>query len=95
MVNRTCRSWRPWLTWVGHPSGSRTVSTPGRVIAGALGGQDAEAETSFRQALDVARRQQAKSWEPRTAMSLRCLWQRQGKGDDARQVLAEVYSWFT
>jgi uncharacterized protein (DUF433 family) len=28
-------------------------------------------------------------------MSLRCLWQRQGKGDDARQVLAEVYSWFT
>jgi predicted ATPase len=54
-----------------------------------------EAETCFRQALDVARRQQAKSWELRAATSLSRLWQRQGKRDAARQVLAEVYGWFT
>jgi len=57
--------------------------------------QIAEAETCFRQALDIARRQQAKSWELRAAMSLSCLWQRQGKRDAARELLAEVYCWFT
>jgi predicted ATPase len=41
----------------------------------------AEAETCFRQALAIARRQQAKSWELRAAMSLVRLWQRQGKRD--------------
>jgi len=55
----------------------------------------AEAESCFYQALDVARRQQAKSWELRAAMSLSRLWQRQGKRDAARQLLAEVYNWFT
>ena len=43
----------------------------------------------------MARRQQAKSYELRAAMSLSRLWQRQGKRDAARQVLAEVYGWFT
>jgi predicted ATPase len=43
----------------------------------------------------VARRQQAKSWELRTAMSLGRLWQQQGKRVEAHQVLAEVYGWFT
>jgi TOMM system kinase/cyclase fusion protein len=55
----------------------------------------AEAETCFRQALDIARHQQAKSWELRAAMSLSRLWQRQGKTAPARQLLTEVYSWFT
>jgi predicted ATPase len=55
----------------------------------------AEAETCFHQALDVARRQQAKSLELRAAMSLGRLWQRQGKRDGAHQLLAEVYGWFT
>ena len=49
---------------------------------------DAEAETCFRQALDIARRQQAKSWELRAAMSLSRLWQRQGKRAEARELLA-------
>jgi predicted ATPase len=57
--------------------------------------QPGEAETCFRQALDIARRQQAKSLELRAAMSLCRLWQRQGKRDAARQLLAEVYGWFT
>jgi predicted ATPase len=55
----------------------------------------AGAATCFHQALDVARRQQAKSLELRAAMSLSRLWQRQGKRDAARQMLAEVYGWFT
>jgi predicted ATPase len=55
----------------------------------------AEAESCFRQALDVARRQQAKSLELRAAMSLSRLWQCQGKRTAAYQLLAEVYGWFT
>ena len=43
----------------------------------------------------MARGQQAKSWELRAALSLGRLWQRQGKRDAARQMLAEVYGWFT
>ena len=54
-----------------------------------------EAEACFQRALDIARHQQAKSLELRAATSLARLWQRQGKHDDARQLLAEVYGWFT
>jgi predicted ATPase len=53
------------------------------------------AETCFQQALDIARRQQAKSLELRAAMSLARLWQQQGKRQEARALLAEVYHWFT
>jgi predicted ATPase len=53
-----------------------------------------EAETSFQQALDVARRQQAKSLELRAAMSFARLWQRQGKRHEARELLAPIYGWF-
>ena len=67
----------------------------GAVLLALSAGHDAEAETCFRQALDIARRQQAKSWELRAAMSLARLWQRQGKRDAARQLLAETYGWFT
>src|SRR6266567_3494248 len=59
------------------------------------GTSQAEAEACFQQALDVARRQQAKSWELRAAMSLSRLWQRQGKRQEAHDVLAPVYHWFT
>jgi len=55
----------------------------------------AEAESCFYQALDVARRQQAKSWELRAAMSLSRLWQQQGKQAEARALLAPIYGWFT
>jgi predicted ATPase len=57
--------------------------------------QHAEAETCFQHALDIARRQQAKSWELRAAMSLARLWQQQGKRAEARALLAPVYGWFT
>jgi predicted ATPase len=55
----------------------------------------AEAETWLRQALDVARRQEAKSLELRAAMSLARLWQHQGKRAEARGLLAPIYGWFT
>ena len=54
----------------------------------------ADAEACFRQALEVARRQEAKSLELQAVMSLCRLWQQQGKQDEARQLLAEVYGWF-
>jgi predicted ATPase len=54
-----------------------------------------EAEAWLQRALDVARRQEAKSLELRTAMSLACLWQRQGKPNEARALLAPIYGWFT
>jgi len=53
------------------------------------------AAACFQQALDVARCQQAKWWELRAAMSLARLWQRQGKPAEARELLAEIYGWFT
>jgi predicted ATPase len=54
-----------------------------------------EAEGCFRQAIATARRQQAKSLELRAAMSLSRLWQQQGKRTEARELLEEVYGWFT
>jgi predicted ATPase/DNA-binding winged helix-turn-helix (wHTH) protein len=54
-----------------------------------------QAEVCFQQALAIARRQQAKSWELRAAMSLSRMWQQQGKQTAACELLAPVYGWFT
>jgi predicted ATPase len=54
-----------------------------------------EAEGYFERALSVARQQQAKSWELRAAMSMARLWRDQGKRDEAHELLAPVYGWFT
>ena len=54
-----------------------------------------EAETCFHHALEIARSQQAKSFELRTATSLARLWQQQGKRQEAHDLLAPVYHWFT
>jgi predicted ATPase len=58
-------------------------------------GSAPEAETCFQQARDVARRQEAKSLELRAAMSLARLWQQQGRRQEAYDLLAPVYNWFT
>jgi predicted ATPase len=55
----------------------------------------AKAEAYFTRALEVARTQQAKSWELRAAMSMARLWSDQGKRDDARDILAPICGWFT
>src|SRR5262249_32639836 len=55
----------------------------------------AEAESAFHHALDIARNQQAKSLELRATTSLARLWQQQGKHQEAYDLLAPVYGWFT
>jgi len=54
-----------------------------------------EAEALFHQSLGIARRQEAKTFELRAATSLARLWQRHGKRDAARALLAPLYAWFT
>jgi predicted ATPase len=54
-----------------------------------------EAEVCFQQAINLARHQQAKSWELRAAMSLARLWQSQGKRQETYDLLSPVYGWFT
>jgi predicted ATPase len=53
------------------------------------------AEVSFRQGIAVARRQNAKLFELRSAMSMARLWRDQGKQEEARELLTPVYGWFT
>ena len=70
---------------------------PPRTIIGApsqANGQT-KAQSYFGRALAVANQQQAKSLELRTAMSLARLWRSQGKSQQARELLAPVYGWFT
>jgi predicted ATPase len=55
----------------------------------------AKAEVYFEHALEIARAQQAKSWELRAAMSMARLWRDQGKQQQAHDLLAPVYGWFT
>jgi class 3 adenylate cyclase/predicted ATPase len=54
-----------------------------------------EAEACFLKAIEIARKQQAKSLELRAVMSLSRLWQQQGKKKEAHEMLAEIYGWFT
>jgi hypothetical protein len=82
-------------------------TSPGQIIEGSQNESDItshqpltpslqaeEAEACFQKAIEVARQQQAKSLELRAAMSLARLWQ-QGKKEEARAMLAEIYGWFT
>ncbi len=78
-------------TWyepeVHHTAGEIALMSPERDAA--------KAEACFERALAVARAQQAKSWELRASMSMARLWRDQGKRDEARELLAPVYDWFT
>jgi predicted ATPase len=67
----------------------------GELLLAGSAAHHTEAGISFRQALDVARHQQAKSLELRAAMSLARLWQHQGQRDAAHQLLAPICDWFT
>jgi predicted ATPase len=94
---------------LAHPTGERFYEAELHRLQGELrlqsgvrapksGGttpQVEEAEVCFRQALEIARDQQAKSLELRAAMSLARLWQQQGKRAAARELLAPLYGWFT
>src|SRR5262249_45948865 len=67
----------------------------GEALAKATVASNSEAESCFHRALEIARQQQAKSFELRAAISLARLCQRHGKTAEARQMLAEIYGWFT
>jgi predicted ATPase len=67
----------------------------GEIALKSPGSDTTKAQTHFERALSVARAQQAKSWELRAATSLARLWRDQGKRQQARDLLAPVYGWFT
>jgi predicted ATPase len=75
--------------------GQKAKITSPRPFTPSAQGVVREAEECFLKAIDIAKRQQAKSLELRAAMSLSRLWQHQGKRKAARQILVEVYNWFT
>ena len=58
-------------------------------------GHEAATYSSFREAIETARDLGAKSFELQATMSLCQLWQQQGRREEARQLLAEIYGWFT
>jgi predicted ATPase len=72
---------------VNRVTGEIALMTPGP--------DTAKAQAHFDRALTVARQQQAKSWELRASMSLARLWRDQGKVQQAHELLAPVYGWFT
>jgi predicted ATPase len=67
----------------------------GELLLTQAAADEQQAEACFQNALKVAQGQSARSLELRAAMSLSRLWQRQGKRDEARQLLGEIYGWFT
>ena len=74
---------------VEHPQSTFRLPPPSG------GNPQLEAEAYFLKAIEIARRQSAKSLELRAVMSLSRLWQQQGKRHEAHQLLAEIYGWFT
>ncbi len=85
LVETTGERW--WAAEIYRLQGQLMLSGPAHI--------QAEAEGYFTQALETARRQEARSLELRAATSLAHLWQVQGKRAEAREVLAPVYDWFT
>jgi predicted ATPase len=76
--------------------GALLLAQKGKVTqAKGKSGKGAQAEECFQKAIEIARRQGAKSLELRAVISLSRLWQQQGKKAEARQLLAEIYGWFT
>jgi adenylate cyclase len=57
--------------------------------------EDVAAEASYQKAIEASRRQEAKSWELRASTGLARLWREQGRIEDAREMLGEIYGWFT
>jgi hypothetical protein len=88
------RRWRSWTPQVVEGSEAELYGLKGELLWH-TGNRPEEAEACFLHMRTIARRQQAKSWELRAALSLSRLWQRQGKLAEVHQLLAEVYAWFT
>ena len=87
-IDKVERSKEKWCEAVVH-------RIAGEIALKSLAPGPEKAEAYFARALAVARQQQAKSWELRAAMSMARLWRDQGKRDEAHDLLAPVYGWFT
>ena len=85
LTERTNERW--FEAEVHRIAGEIALKSPGR--------DEVKAKTHYDHGLVVARQQEARSWELRAAMSLARLWRDQGKQDEARDLLAPVYNWFT
>jgi predicted ATPase len=88
---------RPIGNWGGRrrDRGPELYRLKGELLLQQVVPDEHQAEACFQQALDIARRQQAKSLELRAAISLSQLWQQQGKRAEAYELLAPIYYWFT
>lgn len=75
--------------------GTELYRLKGELLLRQSSNNDPEAEACFHQSITFAQTQSAKCWELRATTSLARLWQRQGKRDEARQLLGDVYGWFT
>jgi predicted ATPase len=84
-VERTKEKW--WDAELNRTAGEIALKMPDT--------DPPKAQEYFERALTAARQQQAKSWELRAAMSIARLWRSQGKPQQARELLAPVYGWFT
>jgi predicted ATPase len=76
-------------------SGARSPKSKEESLVSSVQSLESEAEECFQKAIAIAQRQQAKSLELRAVMSLSRLWQQQGKQHAARNMLSEIYNWFT
>jgi predicted ATPase len=79
----------------GKARQAKSQDTDSQHVASRVPTMEMEAEGCFQQALEIARKQQAKSLELRAAMSLTRLWRSQGKSSEAQHLLSSIYGWFT
>jgi predicted ATPase len=85
LAERTGERW--FDAEISRVAGEMELLSPGRDAA--------KAQACFERALEIARAQQARSWELRAATSLARLWHEQGRRAEALHLLAPIYGWFT
>ena len=93
-MRRSLPGWGLSKGWGGGPLEAELHRLKGQALLAAAGTVSA-AETAMQRGVEVARRQNAKSWELRGAMSLASLRRRQGRHTEARDLLAPIHGWFT
>ena len=92
-LRRSLPGWGLSKGWGGGPLEAELHRLKGQALLAAAGTVSA-AETAMQRGIEVARRQNAKSWELRGAMSLARLWTEQGRHSEARDLLAPILGWF-
>lgn len=86
---------RTWEAELYRLQGELRLKAEGRAARLTAESAEMTAEACFQQAIAIAQRQEARSWELRATVSLARLWQKQGKKEEAYHMLAEIYGWFS